>query len=49
MGANGQYITVLPAADLVMVHKVDFDSDGGRHITPEEFHAILSMVISCGR
>lgn len=49
MGANGQYITVLPAADLVFVHKVDFDTDGSRQITPEEFHAILSMVITSGK
>jgi len=48
MGANGQYITVLPAMDLVLAHKVDFDADGGRHITPEEFHAILSMAIVSG-
>ena len=48
MGANGQYITVLPAAEIVLVHKVDFDSDGGRSISPEEFHAVLSMVIAAG-
>jgi CubicO group peptidase (beta-lactamase class C family) len=27
MGAGGQYIVVLPAADAVVVHKVDIDSD----------------------
>ena len=48
MGANGQYITVLPALEIVLVHKVDFDSDGGRNISPEEFHAVLSMVIAAG-
>lgn len=46
MGANGQYITVLPAGELVLVHKVDFDTDGGRNISPEEYHAILSMAIT---
>jgi CubicO group peptidase (beta-lactamase class C family) len=46
IGSNGQYITVLPAADLVFVHKVDFDTDGSRQITPEEFHTLLGMVLS---
>jgi CubicO group peptidase (beta-lactamase class C family) len=45
IGANGQYITVLPATGIVFAHKVDFDEDGGRHITPSEFHTILQMVI----
>ena len=45
MGANGQYITVLPVLGLVFAHKVDFDQDGGRHITPSEFHTLLQMVI----
>ncbi len=48
MGANGQYITVLPALDLVVAHKVDFDEDGSRHISPGEFHTILQMVIESG-
>lgn len=48
MGANGQYITVLPELDLVIAHKVDFDEDGGSHISPGEFHAILQMVIESG-
>jgi CubicO group peptidase (beta-lactamase class C family) len=45
IGANGQYITVLPAMELVLVHKVDFDEDGSRHISSSEFHTILQMVI----
>jgi CubicO group peptidase (beta-lactamase class C family) len=45
IGANGQYITVLPAMDLVLAHKVDFDEDGSRHISPGEFHTILQLVI----
>jgi CubicO group peptidase (beta-lactamase class C family) len=44
MGANGQYITVLPAMKLVLAHKVDFDEDGSRHISPGEFHTILQML-----
>ena len=46
MGANGQYITVLPALDMVIAHKVDFDEDGGREVQPLEFDAILQMVIA---
>lgn len=45
IGANGQYITVLPALDLVFAHKVDFDEDGSREISPSQFHTILQMVI----
>src|SRR5262245_55882959 len=48
MGANGQYITVLPSTEIVLVHKVDIDKDESTRITPEEFHAILSMVIAAG-
>ena len=45
MGANGQYITVLPAANLAFVHKVDFDQDGSRQISPGDYHTILQMVL----
>lgn len=45
IGANGQYITVLPAMGVVLAHKVDFDEDGSRRISPSEFHAILQIVI----
>uniref|UniRef100_Q025F2 Beta-lactamase n=1 Tax=Solibacter usitatus (strain Ellin6076) TaxID=234267 RepID=Q025F2_SOLUE len=48
MGANGQYITVLPAMNLVLAHKVDFDEDGSREISPGQFHAILQMLIESG-
>ena len=47
IGANGQYITVLPAMELVLAHKVDFDEHGSRRISPSEFHTILQMVIEC--
>lgn len=43
-GANGQYITVLPAMKLVLAHKVDFDEEGNRRISPGEFHTILQML-----
>jgi hypothetical protein len=45
MGANGQYITVLPAMNLVVAHKVDFDEDGSRQISLGQFQTILHMVI----
>lgn len=45
MGANGQYITVLPAMKLVVAHKVDFDEDGSRQISLSQFHTILQMII----
>lgn len=50
MGANGQYITVLPAMGLVIAHKVDVDPNPTRRITPSEFHTIVQMVIdsNCG-
>ena len=48
MGANGQYITVFPPFDAVIAHKVDFDADGKRAVTPDEFSAILQMVIASG-
>jgi CubicO group peptidase (beta-lactamase class C family) len=40
IGANGQDITVLPVMGLVVAHKVNFDDDGSRLVSPE-FHTIL--------
>ncbi len=45
MGAAGQYITVLPEQNLVLAHKVDFDEDENRAISPGEFRTILQMVV----
>ncbi len=45
MGAFGQYIAVLPAARMVITHKVDFEKDGTPQVTPGEFHAILQMLL----
>lgn len=47
MGAGGQYITVLPAADMVIVHKVNIDDNPDRRLGPTEYDAILAMIISC--
>jgi CubicO group peptidase (beta-lactamase class C family) len=46
MGANGQFLTVLPAMDLVVTHKVNFDEDGTRNVSLEDFSAILEMIIA---
>jgi len=48
IGAFGQYITVLPAMNMVFAHKVDTDDRGGRHISPGEYQTILQMVIESG-
>ena len=45
-GTGGQYITVLPARDIVIVHKVDIDRDPRAYVSQEEWDAILNMVIS---
>jgi len=46
MGANGQYITVFPADDTVVVHKVDIDADGAASVSPEEYTVVLDMLIA---
>ena len=50
IGAFGQYVTVLPAADLVIAHKVDTDDRGARSLNSSQYHTILQMVIEtyCG-
>ena len=45
MGYGGQFITVLPASELVVVHKVDIDRDGNAFITPIAYSSILDMVL----
>jgi CubicO group peptidase (beta-lactamase class C family) len=44
-GAGGQYITVLPAADMVVTHKVDIDKPGNASVSPIAYHAILAMAL----
>lgn len=46
MGAGGQYITVLPVLEMVVVHKVDIDKNPNAQLTPMEYHTILSMLIT---
>lgn len=45
MGAGGQYITVIPFEDMVIVHKVDIDKDYRAHISPLGYDAMLTMVL----
>lgn len=46
-GSGGQYIAVLPEADMVIVHKVDLDPKPQRQeITPVQWNTILNMVIA---
>lgn len=49
MGAGGQYIIILPTRQMVVVHKVDIDVDESREVKPEEFDAILQMIIASAK
>lgn len=50
MGSNGQYITVFPFNDIVVVHKVNIDQDGSRNVSGPTYMTILDMVLDakCG-
>jgi hypothetical protein len=45
MGAGGQFITVLPQADMVIAHKVNIDKDESASVDAMDYDAILAMVI----
>jgi CubicO group peptidase (beta-lactamase class C family) len=45
MGTGGQFITVLPQADMVIAHKVDIDKDESASVSAMDYDAILAMVI----
>jgi CubicO group peptidase (beta-lactamase class C family) len=45
MGAGGQFITVLPQADMVIAHKVDIDKDSSASVSAMDYDSILAMVI----
>ena len=45
MGSGGQYIAVIPRFDMVIAHKVDFDTAGGQ-INPIEWDAILNLILA---
>ena len=44
-GAGGQYVTVIPAADMVISHKVDIDKRGSANVSPIAYHAIVAMAL----
>ncbi len=44
MGSGGQYITVVPAKDMVVVHQVDIDKDPHAAVSPSSYIAMLSML-----
>jgi CubicO group peptidase (beta-lactamase class C family) len=46
MGANGQYITVFPEDDVVVVHKVDIDTDESNEVKPVEYTATLALGVA---
>ena len=51
-GLGGQFITVLPAYDMVVAHKVDLDQvREEKYVTTQEFRTILDMLFSsyCGK
>ena len=45
MGTGGQYITIFPMIDLVVVHKVDIDSNPAANISQLGYQAILDMLL----
>jgi hypothetical protein len=49
MGAGGQYVTVLPAEDMVVVHTTDIDINGRADVPSVAYDAILAMAIMACR
>ena len=45
MGTGGQFITVFPMIDLVVVHKVDIDAAPAASISPLGYDAALDMLL----
>ena len=45
MGAGGQYVTVLPAENMVVVHTTDIDANGKADVPTMAYDAILAMAI----
>jgi CubicO group peptidase (beta-lactamase class C family) len=45
MGTGGQFITIFPMIDLVVVHKVDIDSNPAANISQLGYQAILDMLL----
>jgi CubicO group peptidase (beta-lactamase class C family) len=45
MGSGGQYLTVLPSIDMVIVHKVDIDKDPQANVDGMGYDAIMNLLI----
>jgi len=45
MGTGGQFITVFPMMDLVVVHKVDIDVDAAANMSQLGYQAVLDMLL----
>jgi len=45
MGAGGQYVTVLPAENMVVVHTTDIDANGKADVPTMADDAVLAMAI----
>ncbi len=50
MGTGGNFITILPAFSVVVVHQVDRDKNPHASVTPSSYIAMLSMILNsyCG-
>jgi CubicO group peptidase (beta-lactamase class C family) len=50
MGTGGQYITVFPTRDLVVVHKVNIDQDESRSVSGSAYMTMLDLILDakCG-
>ncbi len=46
MGTGGNYITVLPAFSIVVVHQVDRDKHPNASVMPSSYMAMLSMILN---
>ena len=44
MGTGGQFITVLPSRDMVVVHQADIDKNSRAAVSPSSYMAMLSMI-----
>jgi CubicO group peptidase (beta-lactamase class C family) len=44
MGTGGQFITVLPSKDMVVVHQVDIDKNSRAAVSPSSYMAMLAMI-----
>jgi hypothetical protein len=50
MGTGGNYITVIPAYNMVVVHQVDWDKKPDAQVFESSYMAMLSMLFNsyCG-